>query len=139
MNKKQLAVVYAVVFLLNGCASVHPEAVLVADQKYYWESEGNLGISIFGKFNSSEQMTETLSLAKEIGTFKSRKWKLNDIIVSMDFNANGDVATWKVSGPKPLLLKYLEDLEAKHKDHSLFYDFGYSFINFKPTAYWENK
>jgi len=140
MNKKQLIVVFGIaVSLLNGCASLHQEAVLVTDQKYYWESEGNLGIRIFGKFNSPEQTMGTLNLTKEIGTFKYRKWKLIDILVSMDFNANGDVATWEVSGPKPLLLEYLENLEAKHKDNSLFYDFGYSFINFKPSAYWEKE
>lgn len=137
MDKKQLIVILAAVLLLGGCASLHQEAVIVADQKYCWESEGNLGISISGKFNSSEKMAETLNLNKEIGTFNSRKWKLVDILVSMDLNANGDVATWEVSGPKPLLSNYLEDLEAKYKDNSLFYDFGYSFVNFKPAAYWE--
>jgi len=85
-------------------------------------------------------MAETLSLSKEVGTFNGRKWKLSDILVSADFNANGYVADWKVSGPKPLLLDYLEQLKAGDDEQGghLFYDFGYSFINFKPTAYWED-
>lgn len=113
------------------------EPVLVADQLYWWEQEGNLGISIGGKFYSREEMAETFNLLKEIGTFKSEKWKLCDILVSIDFNANGDVATWEVSGPKPLLLSYVKELEARYSDKSLFYSFSYFFINFKPSAFWE--
>jgi hypothetical protein len=54
--------------------------------------------------------------------------------VSADFNGAGSVATWQVSGPKPLLLAYLESLKSQYEDNSLFYDFGYRFINFKPST-----
>lgn len=77
------------------------DTVVVADQLYWWEKEGNLGVSVGGKFNSAEQMAQTLYPLKEIGVFRSRKWKLHEILVSVDFNANGNVATWLVSGPKP--------------------------------------
>lgn len=110
------------------------EAITVADQLYWWEKEGNLGVSISAKFNSVEKMAQTLDLLKEIGTFHSKKWRLHEVLVSVDFNANGDVATWLVSGPKPLLLNYIKDLEAGYKDQSLFYDFGYDFVNCQPTA-----
>jgi hypothetical protein len=127
--------------LLSGVCAEAPEAVgdeeieIVADQLYWWEPEGNLGAGISAKFNSRKQMEETLSLTGKIGSFKSKQWVLGDILVSMDLNANGDVAYWTVSGPKPLVSEYLKELEAAYKDRSLFYDFGYSEINYKPTAY----
>jgi len=115
------------------------DLLIVADQKYYWGPEANAGVSIFGKFNSSKLMNETLNLSKEIGLFKSKKWTLSDILVSMDLNANGDVASWIVSGPKPLLLSYLKELKNRYQDKTLFYDFSYTFIECKPTAYLEQE
>jgi hypothetical protein len=114
------------------------DIIVVADQLYWWEKEGNLGISVGGKFNSMEQMAQTLDLMKDIGVFHSRTWKLHEILVSTDFNANGDVADWIVSGPKPLILDYVKGLESAYKNRSLFYDFGYRIVNCKPTAYFEN-
>jgi len=110
------------------------DTVIVADQLYWWEKEGNLGASVGGKFNSTEQMAQTLYLQKEIGVFHSRTWKLHEILVSVDFNANGDVADWLVSGPKPLVLDYIKGLESAYKDKSLFYDFSYYIVDCKPTA-----
>lgn len=118
-------------------AAEEKEVEIVADQLYWWEPEGNLGAGIVGKFNSREQMEEELSLTKKIGTFRSKERVLGDILVSIDLNANGDVASWTVSGPKPLVSEYLNTLETGYKDKSLFYDFGYSYINYKPTAYLE--
>ena len=115
------------------------QALLVPDQLYWGESEGNLGISFTGKFSTTEQMAETLNLLKVVGSFNSKEWKLHEILVSTNLNANGDVATWTVSGPMPLLLDYLEQLKAKNNYTALFYDFGYSFVNFKPSAFWEHE
>lgn len=42
-------------------------------------------------------------------------------------------------GPKPLLLKFLKDMDRGYEDQSVFYDFGYTFVNFKPTAYCEHE
>ena len=114
------------------------DTVVVADQRYWWEKEGNLGVSITAKFNSTEQMAQTLYLLKEVGTFHSEKWMLQKILVSVDLNANGDVATWLVSGPKPLILNYIKGLESAYKDKSLFYDFGYNIVDCKPTAFFED-
>jgi len=114
------------------------EAIVVADQRYWWKEEGNLCVSIGAKFNSAEKKGQTLDLLKEIGTFHSKDWKLHEVLVSADFNANGDVATWLVSGPKPLLLSYVKDLEASYKDRSLFYSFSYSVVDCKPTAFFED-
>lgn len=151
MNKKQVISGCAVMLMLTVACSVFANRIrepsnhndkdllIVADQKYYWGPEGNAGVSIFGKFNSSKQMKETLDLSKEIGRFKSKKWTLSDVLISMDLNANGDVASWIVSGPKPLLLGYLKELKNRYQDKTLFYDFSYTFIECKPTAYLEQE
>jgi hypothetical protein len=114
--------------------------VLVAD-KYYWPGpEGNLGVEITGKFQSEQKLEETLNLFNEIGSFKDlnypseKVWRLRDILVLEDFNATGSVAKWQVCGPKPLILEYLKSLKRKDEDQSLFYDFGYRLINFKPST-----
>jgi hypothetical protein len=118
------------------------ENVLTVADQYYWSGpEGNLGIEVLGKFRSEEKLTDTLNLLKEIGTFNAKKqpfnptsWKLRDVLISMDLNANGNVVRWHVSGPKPLLLSYLENLKKQNEDKSVFYDFGYAFLHIKPTA-----
>lgn len=110
--------------------------------RYYWAgSEGNLGIEIIGKFESEAALLATMSLTTEVGLFKGRqepfntkRWTLRDILVSVNFDGNGCVATWRVSGPKPLVLSYLEDIKNKMKDESVFYDFSYVFINFRPST-----
>ena len=109
---------------------------------YFWSgSEGNLGLEINGKFESEEGLRDTLDLSKEIGQFKdkkypfsSRAWVLRDILVSVDFKGSGAVATWRVSGPKPLMLSYLKSLEILYESRLLFYDFGYRFLVFKPSS-----
>ena len=110
--------------------------------KYYWVgTEGNLGVAIVGKFYNFDLLASTLDLRKEIGEFGTNKskrmWILGDILVSVDFDANGYFAEWNVSGPKPLIQKYLKILEKSYKNKSLFYDFKYYTLNYKPTAYWE--
>ena len=115
--------------------------VLVADTYYWAGPEGNLGMEITAKFQSEQKLEDSLNLLKEIGSFKARKylfkeeiWHLRDILVSEDFNANGSAAKWRVSGPKPLMLAYIESLKRQYEDKSLFYDFGYRFINFRPST-----
>lgn len=110
-----------------------PVGVVVAD-KYYWPGpEGNLGLKITGKFISLEKEAATFDLLQEIGQFRGRQWKLADILVAVDLNANGNVATWQVSGPRPLITEYLDRLRKQYEDRSLFYDFGFTYVNFKPT------
>lgn len=115
--------------------------ILISDQ-YYWPGpEGNMGAIVIGKFNNFELMASTLDLRKEIGEFETNKsktmWILGDILVSVDLNANGNVAEWEVSGPKPLIQKYVRKLEKSYKNKTVFYDFYSSTLNYKPTAYWE--
>ncbi|HKQ80105.1 MAG TPA: hypothetical protein VJ810_40810 [Blastocatellia bacterium] len=137
-----------ILFLLPLCVIPQENRVVknddpvhIADRYFYARPEGNLGIEIAGKFQSEEILKATLDLSAEIGVHKAKKypfdetmWTLRDILVSVDFNANGSVAVWRVSGPKPLLLNYLERLKNQYEDKSLFYDFGHRFINFRPST-----
>jgi len=109
---------------------------------YYWDAdtEPNIGIEIVGKFNSKEAMESTLNFLAEIGSYQDRKWPrkikkwiLADILVSIEFDMP-EIARWKVSGPKPLLLNYVNNLERKYKGKNIFYDFGYTYINFNPIV-----
>jgi len=131
-----------------GCAHDYGKAQekghdwsLVADPYYWAGSEGNLGIEIWGNFQSEMQLIKTLDLSSEIGLFKSKSypfqstsWKLRDILLSVDFNGSGYVAIWRVSGPKPLLMKYLESLRRGSEDKSVFYTFSYKFIDVRANA-----
>lgn len=125
---------------------IQVQASLISDQYYWFGDEGNVGIELIGKFQSLERMAETFDLLQDIGIFKSptepedtKTWKLHDILVYVDFNANGNVATWKVSGPKPLLMKYLEQMKRGYKTKWLFYDFGYTFVDFEPMHFGEDE
>lgn len=111
-------------------ARLYPRGAEIADRFYWLEREGNLGLTIFGKFNSAQKMAETFNLSQEIGSFNNRKWILRDILLTVDFGGNGNVAQWQVSGPKPLIQKYLNDLKAQYANKSVFYDFGYSTLKF---------
>ena len=143
--KRILLISILILFALSllAQAGIQHEAnspTLVAETYYWVGQEGNLGIEITGKFQSEQKLADTLNLSKEVGSFKGRKypfnekiWHLRDILVSEDFNASGSVAKWQVSGPKPLVLAYLESLKRQFEDKSLFYDFGYRLIEFKPS------
>src|SRR5690606_23602576 len=81
-------------------------AILVSDEYFWWQDEGNLGAEITGKFQSLDDMAALLHLKQSVGKFKARQhpfepteWVLYDILVRIDLNANGTVATWRVSGP----------------------------------------
>ena len=87
------------------------------------------------------QLIRTLDLSRGIGLFKSKSypfqptsWKLRDILLSVDFNGSGYVAIWRVSGPKPLLMKYLESLRRASEGKSVFYTFSYKFIDVRASS-----
>jgi len=111
-----------------------PKPTVVADRFYWSGAKGNLGLSLVGKFNSTEKMVETFNLSRVLSTFSGKQWKLNDILVSSDFNADINTVNWKVSGPRPVVERYLASLKAGYQDQSLLADFGFSEINFQPTA-----
>jgi hypothetical protein len=124
----------------NRTKSDTKKFVPVAEQFYWTGVEGNLGIEIAGKFETEAALITSLTLETEIGPFKDshypfnvRKWTLRDILVRVDFGG-GTSATWQVSGPKPLLMRYLEALKKGSDDKSVFYEFGYRFVNFKAAG-----
>ena len=144
---KSMVLVIALVWFLPAASpqetrtSENREALIVADQFYWAGLEGNLAAEVIGKFQSEEKLAETLSLQKEIGVFKAKRdpfnlriWKLRDVLLRLDFNANGNVATWRVSGPKPLILSYVNDLRERYEDKTVFYDFSYRLLDARPTA-----
>ena len=81
---------------------------VVADEYYWAGPEGNVGLAITGKFTSLEAMAQILDLTAKVGrfrdrtsSFKTKDWVLRDVLISVNLNANGFVATWRVCGPKP--------------------------------------
>lgn len=119
----------------QGIAYQATQAPVVVADRFYWSGpKGNLGLSLVGKFDSPEKLRETFVPAKVLSVFSGRRWILSDILVSVDFNANGSAASWKVSGPRPVLEQYLATLKAGYQNKTLLYDFSFSEIDFRPTA-----
>jgi hypothetical protein len=121
------------------CTVRQLEPALVADRLYYVGPEGNKAYTINGQFNSREHMIDLLRLDAPIGTFAQSEWILADVLISLDCNANGDVAEWSVSGPQPLIDKYVSQLRKLYDTKKTFYDFGANVLDVKPTAYWEKE
>lgn len=111
-----------------------PSPVPVANQLYWAGSEGNLGLAVTGKFTSIKHQADAFNLMQEVGTFQGKTWQLKDILVAVDFNANGRVVIWKVSGPRSVIAQYLDTLRTGYKNRLLLSDFSFSFINFQPSA-----
>lgn len=109
------------------------EALVVADQLYWVGPEGNLALDITAKFNSSAALLKHLDLKAPVGSFQGKDWTLRQIVVAMDFNANGEVASWLISGPKPLVEGYFKALQASGDT----YDLGRHEVNVAPTAMME--
>ena len=87
------------------------------------------------KFNSRADLVRELSLNTPVGTLDGRTWVLADIVVEMDFNGNGDVAGWGVSGPTPVVQGYVDRLR-RAKVH---YDFGAHKVDYVPTHFGEGE
>ena len=126
-----LALAATTISAQQPAASVVEPPVLVADRLFWAGPEGNAAAEITGKFQSEEKLQQHFQLSNPIGTFTSKQkpprlvqWTLREILVSVDFNGGGSVATWRVSGPKPLVLAYVERLKTQFDDKSQFYDFG---------------
>jgi len=142
MMKSHLMIVLAA-FALAECQSLQiaSQPVLVADRLYWFESdgEGNQAYQICAKFYSQSQLADALRLDTTVGKYVDRSWTLADILVQVDLNANGNVATWMVSGPAPLILAYINDLQQLYENNELMYDFGIIEIDAKPTAFFEQQ
>ena len=140
--KNNLLVVFAI-FAFAECQSlqVTNPPVLVADRLYWFGSDGeeNLAYHICAKFYTQSQLTDVLRLDTIIGKYADRSWTLADILVQVDLNANGNVASWMVSGPVPLILVYMDNLQQLYENSELMYDFYVREINANPTAFFEQQ
>jgi uncharacterized membrane protein YkoI len=112
---------------------------VVCDRLYYDGNEGNSAYNISGKFLTLEMLSDYLDPMKEIGEFGGKRYRLYDILVKADFNGGGFFVEWQVSGPKPLIEKYLEKLEKGLRDKTVFYDLSKTAVDLKTTAFYETE
>jgi hypothetical protein len=78
---------------------------------------------LIGKFNSFDLLADTLNVRTVVVNDGIKPILLRQILHSVDFNANGNVATWRVVGPKQLITNYVEQMRKGYHTHKLFYDF----------------
>ena len=97
----------------------------VAD-RFGFGSSDVITAEIVGNFNSAELLLETLNLRSAVTTYGERRITLRDILHSVDLNGQGDVAIWRVIGPRVVIRDYVRGLESGYKSKKLFYDFGVS-------------
>jgi hypothetical protein len=97
----------------------------VAD-RYAFGSSDVIAAEIQGNFNSGELLLETLNFRSVVTTYGERRITLRDILYSVDLNGMGDVAIWRVVGPRVVIQDYVRGLESGYKSKKLFYDFGAS-------------
>jgi len=140
MMKNHLLIILAAFALVEfQSLEVTSPPFLVADQLYWFGSDGeeNLAYQIVAKFYSQSQLADVLRLDTTVGEYSGRSWTLADILVEVDLNANGDVASWIVSGPASLISAYIDNLQHLYSYGEIMYDFGAREINAKPSAFFE--
>jgi hypothetical protein len=96
-------------------------ARLVADR--FLDGTDMAAAEIFGNFNSFDLLAQTLDLRSIVGNYRGKPVTLRNILLSVDFNGTGDVAIWKVIGPKPLVDQYIAQLQTGYETHKVFYDY----------------
>ncbi|MBU1108439.1 MAG: hypothetical protein KKB51_17320 [Candidatus Riflebacteria bacterium] len=117
-----------------------PHPLVVSDRLYFDGPEGNAGLAFQIKFLAPQSLTDFFRLDNTVGTIGNRLYSLKDVLVDIDFDGgNANWASARISGPKPVIIGYLNDLEKKCRANNLFTDFSWNFINFKPTAYYETE
>jgi hypothetical protein len=147
MKKKYLLkvasmlIIFSSLHFLSGTEiSDLPHPLIVSDRLYYNGPEGNAGLAFQVKFITAQSLTTFLKLDTPVGNIKNRSYTLRDILVDVNFDGgNANWADLRISGPKPIILDYLNDLETKFRKKNLLSDFSWMFMNFKPTAYYENE
>lgn len=88
------------------------EAFVLADRYVYVGDEGGEGVELVAKFKTREALIAHFDLKREIGALGGKPWALRDVLIDLDLNANGEVASWTVAGPKPLIDAYVEATKA---------------------------
>lgn len=131
------------IFTFAECQSLQVTSppVLVADRLYWFGSDGeeNLAYHICAKFYTQSQLADVFRFDVTVGDYADRSWTLADILVQVDLNANGNVASWTVSGPVPLILVYIDNLQQLYENSELMYVFSVMEINANPTAFFEQQ
>jgi len=111
------------------------DEIVVCDQRYWVGPEGNRAVAVTAKFREGSQLARTLDLSRPIGELWGRSWTLADVLVDLDTNANGHVATWRVSGPTSIVSAYVENLTARaDTPNSGIYEFQVRTIEAQPTG-----
>lgn len=118
-----LSVVLVIVMARSGLAqSPRGDTLLVSDR--YLVSTPAAGAALVAKFDSAAARTAMLRLDAPVTTFNGKRWLLGDILVTLDVNGNGYVATWTIAGPKEVIDAYLADFRLVVRSRHPIYDFG---------------
>ncbi len=112
----------------------YKDVKLVCDHKYAID---NLAFTFGAKFSTQEGMLKYINLTQPITGSDGKTLKLADILVELDLNGNGDVASWLVSGPAPTVSTYKALMDAAARDEDVIYDYSVTPANCKPTAFFE--
>jgi len=100
-----------------------PVDTLHVSDRFFSDST-TTGVIILMKFNTAAQRAGMLRLDAVVDTAARRPWLLSDLLVSMDLNGNGYVATVRLAGPRAVIDRYVARIEAIANDRSVIYDFG---------------
>jgi len=99
-----------------------PDTLRVSDR--FFADSATTGAVIVAKFQTSLQRADFLRLEIPIDSTARRRWLFQDILVSIDLNGNGWVASWRIAGPRRVIDAYLARVVALAKDRSVIYDYG---------------
>jgi len=100
-----------------------PTDTLRVSDRFFADST-TTGAVILAKFQTSLQRADFLRLEIPVDSIARRRFLFQDILVSIDLNGNGWVASWRIAGPRRIIDAYLARVIALAKDHSVIYDYG---------------
>jgi hypothetical protein len=98
------------------------DTVHVAD-RYLFDTT-TMGAEVIAKFGSAAVLMRELALDLHVAEYGKRRWTLRDILVTIDFNGNGDVARWTVAGPRSVVDAHLAHIRELALNRSYIYDHG---------------
>lgn len=114
-------------------------AIFVADRKYWHEEGGNRSVRLGASFSDAKTLGEYFNLNQDIMDFGGYHWVLSDIIVTMDFNGNGDICSCILSGPKPVVDAFVARATAaaeKSGENGPIGDFDIHPVDCLPSGAW---
>jgi hypothetical protein len=105
---------------LRGQGSLRLDTLSVADR--FLSARHTSGAVVIAHFRTAELRAAVLRLDGVVSIHENRAWLLSDILVNVDFNGNGFVATWRVVGPTPVIEAHLGQIAEIAKDRDQIYD-----------------